>query len=246
MKGSGLKCYNKHTGKQTGWPPCRNDDVLPGDLSNNLKNKAKKNCGNHCVGLIKIKTKNNKKNNKKRNSYVKSLKVTGVNALNKNSKHYYTKVQPKLHNNRKKRTNLNYKMKVNDFDKFSCRWQRSLDSCHGCDGEEKYCVGDGRFCLKRSNKEHCTDKGLVKLNPEAMKAYWTQAPNFIGDTSLRTCSGTPKDFSLTQDTIKNKCRNLHNKNKNKTEGWIYNIKHVNRSNNSRVNTKKISNNNKKH
>ena len=42
MKGCGLKCYNKHTGKQTGWPPCRNDDVLPGDLSNNLKNKAKK------------------------------------------------------------------------------------------------------------------------------------------------------------------------------------------------------------
>lgn len=169
--------------------------------------------------------------------------VSGVNALNKNSKNYYTKVQPKLHNNRKKRTDLNYKMKVDDFDKYSCRWQRSLKSCLGCDGKETYCVGDGQFCKKPNNKEYCTNDGLVKHDAESMKAYWSQAPNFIGDTSLRTCAGTPKDFSLTQDTIKSKCSNLYNINKDKTEGWIYNINHVNRSNNRRVNTKKRSNNN---
>ena len=169
--------------------------------------------------------------------------VYGINSMNSNNKEYYKKIQPKLHNNRRKRTNLNYRKKIDDFDKFSCRWKRSLKDCLGCDGKETYCVGDGTFCQNKNNKQYCSNKGKVLQTDLALKNYWTQAPNFIGDTSLRTCSGTPNDYSLTQDSIKNKCSNLYKTHKDETEGWIYNINHVNRSNNRRINTKQRSNNN---
>ena len=170
--------------------------------------------------------------------------MSGMNGMNINNLEYYKKNQPKLHNNRRKRSNLNYQKKVEDFDKFSCRWKRSLKNCLGCNGKETYCIGDGKFCQNIKNKKYCSNQGTVLQNNEALNEYWTQAPNFIGDTSLRTCAGTPHDYSLTQGAIKTKCAKLLQKNKDEKnpESWIYNINHVNRSNNSRVKTKRNSNN----
>ena len=71
----------------------------------------------------------------------------------------------------------------------------------GCDGKETYCVGDGQFVDQIIRN---TALMMDWSDAESMKAYWSQA-QILGDTSLRTCAGTPKDFSQ-QVTIKNKCK----------------------------------------
>lgn len=234
-RGGGIKCYHKNTGAQGGWPPCRGEYVLPGDLSNKVKEIAKKKCAGRCNGLVK-RTITPKKVVKP--SYVKSLKVTGVGALKNNNRNYYTKIQPKLQSNRKKRTGSKdptyYKKKIQDFDKFSCRWRRSMNNCLGCTKNDKYCVGDGKFCSKPENKLHCNSNGHVLNNPKAHQAYWTQAPEFIGNTSLRTCSGSKHDFSLGQADIANKCNSLYKK----TNSWVYKINHSHNVNKRLKNTKK--------
>ena len=60
---------------------------------------------------------------------------------------------------------------MSTFDKFKCRWRRSMDACVGCDETDEYCVGDGNWCNDKDNIKHCK-QGSVKTTPEALDAYW--------------------------------------------------------------------------
>ena len=62
---------------------------------------------------------------------------------------------------------------MSTFDKFKCRWRRSIDSTVGRteDDKEEYCIGDGRWCKDKNNMEHC-NKCSVKTTPEALDSYW--------------------------------------------------------------------------
>ena len=151
--------------------------------------------------------------------------VVGTSGLSANNRKLYEVIQPKLLSKRRQQTNNSDDDKLEGFNKFSCRWKRSLkDQVMGNTSNDKYCVGSGNFC-DNQNESLCTD-GNINVENEIPPEYWKQAPNFVGDMNLRTCSDNSNyDFQLTQDQVQKRCNEEHNKHKNNTNGWIYNTEH---------------------